>query len=333
MAHNPTAFLTKIAKRRKTAILAVAIVIVATAMPVGLCETHAAAPASTQSTAALGGLSETYATAPGGLSLAHAATPVSTPPSMAKAVKATSSKHIMLIAHRGMPQIAPEHSIEGYRLAVSAGSIFLEQDIRMSKDGVLYVSHSDNVKRVTGKNLTITKTSSKTIDKLTLKNGEKLLRLSELFAEFGNSVYYVIETKASATEKKARKVDGNLVKLIRKYGLESRVMLQSQSVNSLKAVHKKLKGIPCMYITHTVSKKNLIKTIKSLPGFVDIISVTSGKTTEKLRKAIHKRNMKLAVYTVTDERSMKKALSKKPDMIFTNNVQMSITVLSGQSAQ
>lgn len=57
-----------------------------------------------------------------------------------------------LIAHRGLHDNkgpAPENSMAAYRRAVQAG-FGIEMDVRESKDGILFLSHDDNVKRTTG---------------------------------------------------------------------------------------------------------------------------------------------------------------------------------------
>jgi glycerophosphoryl diester phosphodiesterase len=235
----------------------------------------------------------------------------------------------MVIAHRGTPQKNPDHSIAGYRQAVSQGSIFLELDLQLSKDGILYVAHSNNLKKLAGKNITISKSKAKTIDKAKMKNGENVHRLSEIFRVFGKTVFYVIETKTDGNGGKTRRMDNRLLKLIGKYGVEKRVMIQSLSLGSLKRIHKKYKRIPYMYITYKIPKKRLPKTVAALPKFIDVVSVSLKDTTPSLRKKIHQRKMKLALFTVKSKKNMKKAVAAKPDQIFTDNTGMSIKYLKG----
>jgi glycerophosphoryl diester phosphodiesterase len=246
---------------------------------------------------------------------------------IAQSVEASDSAHIMLIAHRGSARDLPEHSIAGYRLAISQGSIFLEPDLVVSKDGVIYVCHDRNLKKTTGKDIDITKTSSKKLDKVKLKNGENLHRLSEIFREFGDSVFYVAETK-DIGGKAARRMDRALVKLIKKYGLRERVMLQSQSVESLSYVHKSLKSIPCMYISEKDTRSELTEKLKTLPKWIGVVSISRDKITDKMMKLAHKRDRKVALYTVTGRKSMEQALARGPDMIFTDNVKLSLKCIA-----
>jgi len=54
-----------------------------------------------------------------------------------------------LIAHRGASAYAPEHTIEAYKLALAQGSEFVEQDLAVTKDGVLVCIHDLTLDRTT----------------------------------------------------------------------------------------------------------------------------------------------------------------------------------------
>jgi glycerophosphoryl diester phosphodiesterase len=55
----------------------------------------------------------------------------------------------MLIAHRGASAYAPEHSADAYRLAITQGADFVEQDLAVTKDGVLVSIHDLTLERTT----------------------------------------------------------------------------------------------------------------------------------------------------------------------------------------
>lgn len=54
-----------------------------------------------------------------------------------------------LIAHRGASAYAPEHTLASYRLAMSMGADFVEQDLAVTKDGVLICLHDPTLERTT----------------------------------------------------------------------------------------------------------------------------------------------------------------------------------------
>lgn len=54
-----------------------------------------------------------------------------------------------LVAHRGASAYAPEHTIDAYTLALSQGADFVEQDLAVTKDGVLVCIHDLTLERTT----------------------------------------------------------------------------------------------------------------------------------------------------------------------------------------
>jgi glycerophosphoryl diester phosphodiesterase len=53
------------------------------------------------------------------------------------------------VAHRGASAYAPEHTLTAYRLALEQGADFVEQDLAVTKDGVLICLHDPTLDRTT----------------------------------------------------------------------------------------------------------------------------------------------------------------------------------------
>jgi glycerophosphoryl diester phosphodiesterase len=53
------------------------------------------------------------------------------------------------VAHRGASAYAPEHTLAAYRLALQQGADFVEQDLAVTKDGVLICIHDPTLERTT----------------------------------------------------------------------------------------------------------------------------------------------------------------------------------------
>ena len=62
-------------------------------------------------------------------------------------VSATAPK--ILIAHRGASAYAPEHTLDSYQLALKQGADFVEQDLQITRDGVLVCLHDLTLERTT----------------------------------------------------------------------------------------------------------------------------------------------------------------------------------------
>ena len=55
----------------------------------------------------------------------------------------------IVIAHRGASGTLPDHTLEGYRLAVRQGADFIEPDLVSTRDGVLIARHEPNITETT----------------------------------------------------------------------------------------------------------------------------------------------------------------------------------------
>ncbi len=60
-----------------------------------------------------------------------------------------AGKPVLNVGHRGATGLAPEHTIASYDLALEDGADYIEQDLRMTSDGVLVVVHDEDLDRTT----------------------------------------------------------------------------------------------------------------------------------------------------------------------------------------
>jgi hypothetical protein len=60
-----------------------------------------------------------------------------------------------VIGHRGNSMFAPENTLESDRQAIALGANRFETDVRVTRDGVLVMSHDDSTQRATGVNKSI----------------------------------------------------------------------------------------------------------------------------------------------------------------------------------
>jgi glycerophosphoryl diester phosphodiesterase len=57
--------------------------------------------------------------------------------------------HKLLIAHRGASSYAPENTLVAYELAIKQGADLVEQDLQITKDGILICSHDTTLEATT----------------------------------------------------------------------------------------------------------------------------------------------------------------------------------------
>ncbi len=82
----------------------------------------------------------------------------------------------ILVAHRGASAYAPEHTLAAYRLALEQGADFVEQDLQISKDGVLVCLHDLTLERTTN-------VAAVFPDRAAIVNGRKTWNVSDFTLE------------------------------------------------------------------------------------------------------------------------------------------------------
>ena len=182
-------------------------------------------------------------------------------------------------SHRGV-QGSYEHSFKAYDEAISAGSHNIEQDLVISSDGVLFVSHDLNASAMTGVSALYSSMTAKDIDSLKTYAGYKVLRLSEVFDRYGRSINYIIELKTSGSAS----VDA-FESIVDEYGYKDIITVQSVNTDVLKALDEKYPDMPKLFVCK--SQQSFYDSLE-MP-YVDIVSVSidRGLMTESNCEAAH----------------------------------------------
>lgn len=181
----------------------------------------------------------------------------------------TLTQRPVIVAHRGVPSLAPENTMASYRKAYELGADIIETDIQLTKDGEIVIMHDTTVDRTTNgkgavKNLTLEQirqldAGSKFSPEF---QGEKVPTLREFLQEFkGKDVVLLIETKAKGLEQK-------MVEQIEEEGMTGQVLVQSFYADSVAATHQIKPEIGLGYLysaaSPTTEKARLIQAEKIL---------------------------------------------------------------------
>jgi|SRR5579859_502476 len=85
-----------------------------------------------------------------------------------------------VIGHRGGRAYAPENTLAAFRNAIQMGSVWLEFDVQMTRDGVLVVMHDDTVDRTTNGHGAVADLTLDQIRSLDAGKGEKVPTFQEV---------------------------------------------------------------------------------------------------------------------------------------------------------
>jgi len=214
----------------------------------------------------------------------------------------------LIIAHRGDSSRALENSLEAFRLALAVPADMIEFDLRMSRDGALYVMHDRHTGRTADRNIDIEQATSRELADLRLKNGEPIPTLDDVLNLIAGKAGINIEIKSDG----AGAALGRHLFLYRYSGY---VMVSSFKEAEVRAARGVMLDLPLAVIYDTFSTRH-IAAYKS-KGF-PIISLRKNTVTEHLARACRAQGVQIYVWTVDDEEEMKRCVAWELDGIYTN---------------
>ena len=230
-------------------------------------------------------------------------------------IKAAAAKHV--IAHRESSGASMEHSFTAYDEAIRDGATMVEQDIVISADGTLYVFHDLNTYRMTGVNRTFAGMTDDEIDQIQTYAGEKILRLSEVFDRYGETITYVIELKSAD-----QKTTEAFISLVEEYGNQDRIIAECFSLDVLKILEERFTEMPKLYLCD--NQYSVDKGIEET--YVDIISVVDFLMTDNNAKKVHDSGKQFSVWPLQSEDQIRRAIELGADCYFTENVKLALTL-------
>lgn len=109
---------------------------------------------------------------------------------------------IRAFSHRGGRMERDENTLMAFQESWDAGYTGFETDIRMTKDGVLYMTHDNTLERTTNGTGRFEDKTSAEIDQLRTKKGNKIMKFEEFcqFLEGKDSLYVEWEFKTKPVE-------------------------------------------------------------------------------------------------------------------------------------
>lgn len=112
------------------------------------------------------------------------------------------TQQVRVFSHRGGRMERDENTLLAFQQSWDNGYTGFETDVRMSRDGVLYIMHDHTIHRTTNGHGILEEMDSKEIDKLLTKKGNPVLRFDDLCAFFDgkDSLYIEWELKSKPVE-------------------------------------------------------------------------------------------------------------------------------------
>lgn len=219
-----------------------------------------------------------------------------------------------IVGHRGASHDAPENTLASEKLAWKQGADVVEDDIYLTKDGKIIVSHDKTTKRTTGVDLSIPDTTFDELRKLDAGKwkgaqfaGEKLPTLDEQIALIppGKRMFVEIKIGPEIVPELKRTLE-------RMKAGPDKITIISFNYESLKECRKQLPGYKTQYLVGHPAPGAKTPPKKKQPTLDEIIAeATSAKLTgldlqntwnltKEEAKKIKDAGLELHVWTVDD---------------------------------
>lgn len=279
----------------------------------------------------------------------------------AAARKQSEDAPVLNIGHRGASGYAPEHTIPAYDLALKMGADYIEQDLQLTRDGVLVVLHDETLDRTarptaesapgdcTGLVREKTLAQIKTCDVGSWFNetypqyakpeyvGLRIPTLEEVFKRYRKSVNYYIETKSPES---APGMEEELLRLMDEYGLTKsaadkwQVLIQSFSPASLQKTHALDPSLPLIQLfSGNETSATIQARLDATRTYAVGIGPAKADVDAALVEAAHARCLDVHPYTVNDTPEMEQLIALGVDGMFTNFPDRLETVLGKEVAK
>lgn len=229
----------------------------------------------------------------------------------------TRKYQTQVVAHRAGALFAPENTISALKEAKNAGSEFAEIDVQQTKDGAIIVMHDTNFKRTTGVNKNVWDTTLKEMKTFDVGKSfsinfptERIPTLDEMISEAQNEIKLMIEIKKAPYQ---QNIEKDVLQLIKKKNFENQCIVASMDYHMLEEVKKINPNIKTVYIS--VLAYGDFKNMKAADAF----SVEASFITQELIHNLQHLGKDIYVWTVNNEKSMKKIIDLDVNGIVTDN--------------
>lgn len=249
---------------------------------------------------------------------------------------------VLNIAHRGASAYAPEHTTAAYDLALALGADYLEQDVHVTRDGVLVCLHDATLDRTargdpencTGPVREKTLAQVRSCDMGRWFNeaypdrarpeyvGLRIPTLAEVFRRYRRRAGFYVETKALDPEDR---IEERLLELLRRHRLRGRavrrwqVLIQSFSPASLERIGALEPRLPLIQlVVGYPSSDALADALDRIARYAVGVGPNAAFATAELFRAARARCLAVHPYTVDEPAVMTDLVARGASGIFTN---------------
>ena len=229
-----------------------------------------------------------------------------------------SKDSFMGFSHRGVDNLSHENTIEAFSVAYGLGFKNFELDVQASSDGCAFVCHDNNLERLLGEPVLLSKLSSGEIERFEFTHGYKIPTLVSVLEEFPDARLNI--------DAKSWKVVGPLCEVIKATKSHDRICIGGFNDLRVYSIVRRL-GLPVCYSLGPAGAIYCYlgfifnKKIKVNAGCLQIPEVIFGYRfiSKNFIEFAHKIGLVVHIWTVNDESKMRELIELGVDGIMTDN--------------
>ena len=221
-------------------------------------------------------------------------------------------KEFINYAHRGASEYTPENTLLAFYTGIYMGANGIETDVQMTKDGILVLFHDDTIIRLTGAEGSIQDFTLEQLRQFTFENNgftDKIVVFEDFLQQFGwRDITFAIEIKQAG-------IESQVVDLIRKYNMESKTIVTSFMLDSVRAAKNYAPELKVGFLTRTVSDE-LLAELKTM-GAEQLCPIATDVTAETVARW-HAEGFEVRAWGVKDENLMRQVYDAGADGMTVN---------------
>lgn len=231
-----------------------------------------------------------------------------------------------IIAHRGASAYFPENTLAAFQGAMDLGADMVELDVQLSSDGEVVAFHDDKIGRCTDGHGRVAACSLTTLKNLDAGSwfdkrfqGEKIPTLDEVLMLCKDRIAVNIEIKKEAvTDTIPGGIEELCIDLVEKRGMRNHVVFSSfdpRAVTHLKEIDPDV-ACAILYKKKVYGLQMPSQIVNSLGA--DAFNCSKRELVDSWLGDLKAHAIPVNIYTVDDDKSMKRFLALKVDGMFTN---------------
>jgi glycerophosphoryl diester phosphodiesterase len=245
---------------------------------------------------------------------------------------------MLVIGHRGASGYAPEHTLAAYDRALELGVDYLEQDLQMTRDGVLVVMHDETLDRTSGGRwqgpvIERTLAEVRECDVGSWFNdahpgharpeysSQRIPTLEQVLERYRGRASFYIETK---NPESAPGMEEALLELLARFDLlapaaaEWRVLVQSFSEASLRLLHELEPSLPLIRLVRVGEAAALVPRLGAVAEYAVGLGPHRADVDEVLVTAARAACLEVHAYTVNGPAEMERLAALGVTGMFTD---------------